>query len=63
MYNWDDPINEALSKPEPKIEKNVKETMPLEDISPKNNSISQPNTEDNQEGLTGIENIEKGAGY
>ena len=46
MYNWDDPINEALSKPEPKISE------------PKTDNLSEPiiqaDNTDEQEGLTGI---------
>jgi ribonucleoside-diphosphate reductase beta chain len=50
MYNWDDPINEALNKPEvakvaPVVEKDV-----------------SLNDEIVQEGTTGIENLEIGAG-
>ena len=56
MYNWDDPINEALSKPDPKV--SDKSTV-VENLD----SISQEVTSTGDlEGLTGIENIEKGAG-
>ena len=50
MYNWDDPINEALNKPEvAKAAHVVKEDTSL------NNEIVQ-------EGATGIEDLEIGAG-
>ena len=53
MYNWDDPINEALNKPEPKISEPKTDNL--------NEPIIQVDNMDSQEGLTGIENIEKGA--
>jgi ribonucleoside-diphosphate reductase beta chain len=50
MYNWDDPINEALNKPE------VAKTAPVvEEDTVLNNQIVQ-------EGATGIEDLEIGAG-
>ncbi len=50
MYNWDDPINEALNKPE------VAKAAPVveKDVSLNNEIV--------QEGTTGIENLEIGAG-
>ena len=50
MYNWDDPINEALNKPE------VAKAAPVveEDIGLNNEIV--------QEGATGIEDLEIGAG-
>ena len=50
MYNWDDPINEALNKPE------VAKVAPVveKDVSLNNEIV--------QEGTTGIENLEIGAG-
>ena len=50
MYNWDDPINEALNKPE------VAKAAPVvkEDTSLNNEIV--------QEGATGIEDLEIGAG-
>ena len=50
MYNWDDPINEALSKPD------VAKAAP---IAEKDTSLDN---EIVQEGATGIENLEIGAG-
>ena len=50
MYNWDDPINEALNKPEV-----AKATPVIEKDTSLNNEIVQ-------EGATGIENLEIGAG-
>ena len=50
MYNWDDPINEALNKPEV-----AKATPIIEKDTSLNNEIVQ-------EGATGIENLEIGAG-
>ena len=49
MYNWDDPIKEALNKPEPKSTDSTKAEEAL-------------SSESLQEGLTGIEDIEQGAG-
>ncbi|MDA7841283.1 ribonucleotide-diphosphate reductase subunit beta [Gammaproteobacteria bacterium] len=50
MYNWDDPINEALNKPE------VAKAAPVvEEDTSLNNEIVQ-------EGATGIEDLEIGAG-
>ena len=52
MYNWDDPINEALSK--------IEADKSVENVS--SNKIVESNKKENsQEGLTGFENIEKGA--
>ena len=57
MYNWDDPINEALNKPEevkaPPIKKD--KAVDLSQIEPTTQT-------DVQEGYTGMENLEKGAG-
>jgi ribonucleoside-diphosphate reductase beta chain len=50
MYNWDDPINEALSKPE-----EAKAAPVVQKDTSLNNEITQ-------EGATGIENLEIGAG-
>ena len=52
MHNWDDPINEALNKIE--IDKKTGDVN--------NNEIAKSDQELGfQEGLTGFENIEKGA--
>ena len=56
MYNWDDPINEALSKPDPKVSDKSTVVENLDGISQEVTSTGD------LEGLTGIENIEKGAG-
>ncbi|MBH43984.1 MAG: ribonucleotide-diphosphate reductase subunit beta [Gammaproteobacteria bacterium] len=54
MYNWDDPIKEALNKTEkPVVNNNTQESVLNE------NKKSQVDL-GSQEGLTGIENIEKG---
>ena len=65
MYNWDDPINEALSKPDIVPEKKVHEAQNLESIS--NDHIADSNVDHMPEpksagvGSTGMENIEHGA--
>ena len=57
MYNWDDPINEALNKPE-----EVK-APPVTREQPKESSqIKSESTADINEGYTGMEDLEKGAG-
>ena len=53
MYNWDDPINEALQKPD-----EVVKTSPVIETSAESDS----NNTKAQEGATGIENVEMGAG-
>ena len=50
MYNWDDPINEALNKPE------VAKAAPIAETD------TILNDEIVQEGATGIEDLEIGAG-
>ena len=44
MYNWDDPINEALNKPEPKISERKTDNL--------SEPITQVDNMDAQEGLT-----------
>tara|TARA_Y100001935_G_scaffold101003_1_gene83932 strand:- start:2574 stop:3782 length:1209 start_codon:yes stop_codon:yes gene_type:complete len=65
MYNWDDPINDALSKPDIVPEKKVQEAQHIETIS--NHSVSDSNIDHMPEpkptgvGSTGMEDIEHGA--
>ena len=65
MYNWDDPINDALSKPDIVPEKKVHEAQNIESIS--NDHITDSNVDHMPEpkptgvGSTGMENIEHGA--
>ena len=65
MYNWDDPINDALSKPDIVPEKKVHEAQNIESIS--NDHMADPNVDHMPEpkptgvGSTGMENIEHGA--
>ena len=65
MYNWDDPINDALSKPDIVPEKKVHEAQNIESIS--NDRIADSNVDHMPEpqstgvGSTGMENIEHGA--
>lgn len=55
MYNWDDPIKEALNKPEPKPTGSTK----VEEVLSSESSLEKQSL---HEGLTGIEDIEQGAG-
>ena len=57
MYNWDDPINEALNKPEPVVPTATEKV----DITP-SDQISAESTDVVDQGYTGMENLEKGAG-
>ena len=57
MYNWDDPINEALNKPEPVVPTATEKV----DITP-SDQISAESTDVLDQGYTGMENLEKGAG-
>ncbi len=65
MYNWDDPINDALSKPDIVPEKKVQEAQHIETIS--NQNVSDSNVDHMPEpkptgvGSTGMEDIEHGA--
>ncbi len=65
MYNWDDPINDALSKPDIVPEKKVQEAQHIETIS--NQNVSDSNIDHMPEpkpagvGSTGMEDIEHGA--
>ena len=56
-YNWDDPINEALNKPEPVVPTATEKV----DITP-SDQISAESTDVVDQGYTGMENLEKGAG-
>ncbi|CAI8285115.1 MAG: Ribonucleoside-diphosphate reductase subunit beta [Gammaproteobacteria bacterium] len=57
MYNWDDPINEALNKPEPVVPTATEKV----DIT-SSDQISAESTDVLDQGYTGMENLEKGAG-
>ena len=57
MYNWDDPINEALNKPE-----EVKAPPVIREQSKESSKIKSESTVDVNEGYTGMEDFEKGAG-
>ena len=57
MYNWDDPINEALNKPE-----EVKAPPVIREQSKESSQIKSESTADVNEGYTGMEDLEKGAG-
>ena len=65
MYNWDDPINDALSKPDIVPEKKVHEAQNIESI--RNDHMADSNVDHMPEpkptgvGSTGMENIEHGA--
>ena len=65
MYNWDDPINDALSKPDIVPEKKVQEAQHIETISDQNVSDSNvdhmPEPKPTGVGSTGMEDIEHGA--
>ena len=61
MYNWDDPINDALSKPDIVPEKKVTPKA-NEDTSQLSADVeSFPATQDGGVGSTGMEDIEQGA--
>ena len=57
MYNWDDPINEALNKPE-----EVKAPPVIRAQSQESSQIKSESTADLNEGYTGMEDLEKGPG-
>lgn len=57
MYNWDDPINEALNKPE-----EVKAPPVIREQPKESSQIKSESTADINEGYTGMEDLEKGAG-
>ena len=57
MYNWDDSINEALNKSEPVVSTTTEKV----DITP-SDEISAESTDVLDQGYTGMENLEKGAG-
>ena len=57
MYNWDDPINEALNKPESVVPTATEKV----DIT-SSDQISAESTDVLDQGYTGMENLEKGAG-
>ena len=65
MYNWDDPINDALSKPDIVPEKKVHEAQNIEIISTDHlvdsNVDHLPEHQSTGVGSTGMENIEHGA--
>jgi ribonucleoside-diphosphate reductase beta chain len=57
MYNWDDPINEALNKPE-----EVKAPPVIREQPKESSKINSESAVDVNEGYTGMEDLEKGAG-
>ena len=57
MYNWDDPINEALNKPE-----EVKAPPVIREQPKGSSKIKSESAVDVNEGYTGMEDLEKGAG-
>jgi len=57
MYNWDDPINEALNKPE-----EVKAPPVIREQPKESSKIKSESAVDVNEGYTGMEDLEKGAG-
>lgn len=65
MYNWDDPINDALSKPDIVPEKKVHEAQNIEMIRTDHLADSNvdhlPESQSTGVGSTGMENIEHGA--
>ena len=65
MYNWDDPINDALSKPDIVPEKKVHEAQNIEIIRTDHLADSNvdhlPESQSTGVGSTGMENIEHGA--
>ena len=59
MYNWDDPIEEALNKPEvAKTAPVIQETKEIEKSS--TNAVTPNNI--SEQGYTGMEDLEQGAG-
>ena len=57
MYNWDYPINEALNKPE-----EVKAPPVIREQPKESSKIKSESAVDVNEGYTGMEDLEKGAG-
>ena len=55
MYNWDDPINEALNKPE-----EVKAPPVIREQPKESSKMKSEITTDVNQGYTGIEDLEKG---
>ena len=63
MYNWDDPINDALSKPDIVPEKKIQPQVVETTISSESNTNidHMPEPDSSGVGSTGMENIEHGA--
>ena len=62
MYNWDDPINDALSKPDIVPEKKVSSELNKNFTDSASADIQDfPASEDSGVGSTGMEDIEQGA--
>ena len=57
MYNWDDPINEALNKPE-----EVKAPPEIKEKPIAKSEVQSVSKADIHQGYTGMEDLEKGAG-
>ena len=62
MYNWDDPINDALSKPDIVPEKKITPEVAMNTSDQKSAEIEDfPASDKSEVGSTGLENIEQGA--
>ena len=61
MYNWDDPINDALSKPDIVPEKKVAPEISTDSSQVSADVENFPTSKDNGVGSTGMEDIEQGA--
>ena len=62
MYNWDDPINDALSKPDIVPEKKVSSELNKNFTDSASADIQDfPASKDSGVGSTGMEDIEQGA--
>ena len=57
MYNWDDPINEALNKPE-----EVKPPLEIKEKIEDSSQSESAKQADLHQVYTGMEDLEKGAG-
>jgi len=61
MYNWDDPINDALSKPDIVPEKKIAPKISTDSSQASADVENFPTSKDNGVGSTGMEDIEQGA--
>ena len=61
MYNWDDPINDALSKPYIVPEKKIAPKISTDSSQASADVENFPTSKDNGVGSTGMEDIEQGA--